>query len=39
MNPMIQKLQDMEGENPKTLIVTEAYDAKIDSPLIIDLMS
>ena len=38
-NPIIQKVIDAEGENPKTLIVTEIYDSKIDSPMIIDLMT
>jgi hypothetical protein len=32
-------LLDTEGDNPKTLIVTEQYDAKLDSPMIIELMS
>ncbi len=39
MNPIIKKIQDAEGENPKTLAVTEAYDAKLDSPMLVDLMS
>lgn len=38
-HPIIQKIADTEGENPKTLIVTENYDSKIDSPMIIDLMT
>jgi hypothetical protein len=39
MNPMIKKLQEAEGENPKTLLVTETYDAKLDSTMLVDLMS
>jgi hypothetical protein len=39
MNPMIKKLQDAEGENPKTLVVTDTYDVKLDSPMLVDLMS
>lgn len=39
MHPSIKKLQDAEGENPKTLVVTETYDAKLDSTMLVDLMS
>jgi len=38
-HPIIQKVAENEGDNPKTLIVTEEYDSKIDSPMIIDLMT
>jgi Ran GTPase-activating protein (RanGAP) involved in mRNA processing and transport len=39
MHPYIKKLQEIEGENPKTLVVTEAYDSKLDTPMLIELMS
>lgn len=36
---MIKKISETEGDNPKTLIVTETYDSKLDSQMIIDLMT
>jgi hypothetical protein len=31
--------EDSEGENPKSLVVTENYDPKLDSTMLVDLMS
>jgi hypothetical protein len=38
-HPCVKKIQDNEGDNPRTLVVTEVYDSKIDSPMILELMS
>lgn len=38
-HPCVKKIQDNEGDNPRTLVVTEVYDSKVDSPMILDLIS
>lgn len=37
-HPMVNKIHENEGDNPKTLVVTEKYDPKLDSHMVVDLI-
>lgn len=35
---MVKKIHENEGNDPKTLVITEKYDPKLDSQLVVDLI-